>query len=214
MSTARAPQPIGPHPAECGAESAGRPQRQLPDQPQLLSRSAQRRLLQHRRPGAAVQARHAGRAQEPARHRRRTPHQTGRSTPSTAGARRLRRALHRAQPFTGAPGAAKPVQVLGNLATIVPGAEQGARQPLRCAAGDRHLHQRGGHRPGHRHPRDGKDCRRAQERTAPRLALHSARPERNHVQLLHRPARPAWRSPSCSSTCSSSSTSSRGSIPF
>ena len=47
-------QAIGLTAAECGAEPAGGAQRQLPDHPQLLSRSPKRRQLQRRRPGAAI----------------------------------------------------------------------------------------------------------------------------------------------------------------
>ena len=47
--------------AKRGAEPAGGAERQLPDQPQLLSRSAQRRFVQRRHPGAAVPAGHDGR---------------------------------------------------------------------------------------------------------------------------------------------------------
>ena len=120
-----------PDAAERGAEPAGGAQRQLPDQPQLLSRSAQRRFLQHRHPGAAVPHGHHGRAGEPAHHQ--FGNDCGDDQPSgstSTGAPGLRRwaAWRPRRPpdaTTAAPGAPKPVQVLGNLATIVPGAEQG-----------------------------------------------------------------------------------------
>ena len=63
----------------------------------------------------------------------------------------------------------------------------GHHQPLRCAAGHRRLRQCGWHRSGHGHGQDRKDHRRPPERTAARIALHPARPERDHEGLLHWP---------------------------
>ena len=124
-----------------GAKPAGDAERQLSNQPQFLSRSAQRRFLQHRHSGSAVPVDIAGRAEEPAGYRRRNHPGAGqRGVDAGAGSRGLcgaRRCNH-----YGAGSGEKPVEVLGNLANIVPGAEQGHGQPLRHSAGDRHLHQR------------------------------------------------------------------------
>ena len=108
-----------PDPAERGPEPAGRAQRQLPDHAQLLSRSQERRHLQRRRAWPRSTAW--------------TRWPSSRACPSPAPAPRARTRLAgagaapgaAAPPSTGAPGAATPVQILGNLATIVPGAEMG-----------------------------------------------------------------------------------------
>ncbi len=189
----------GPHPrpdhrpdaAECGAEHAGRAQRQLPDHAQLLSRPAERRQLQHRHPGAAIPPRFPGRAQEPAGHRlHRAAQCTTPAQPPTADAAATaasRRARARA-------GAGQPGHHCARHGT-------GHGQPLRRAAGARYLRQRGWNRPGHRDPRHGEDHRRPREGPAARLALHPARPERDHAASPTSDCSAAWPFPSCWSTC-------------
>ncbi len=60
---------------------------------------------------------------------------------------------------TGAPGAPRPVQVLGQPGRHRARRGTGHGEPLRRAAGDRHLRQRGRNRSGHRDPRDRGDHR-------------------------------------------------------
>ena len=74
----------------------------------------------------------------------------------------------------------------GNLATYCAGHGAGHGEPLRCAAGDRYLCQRGGDRSWHRDAGDGKDYRGAREGTAARFAFHSARAERDDGQVVLR----------------------------
>ena len=62
------------------------------------------------------------------------------------------------------------VQVLGNLAQYRAGRGTGHGEPLRRAAGARHLRQRRRHRPRHRDARDGQDRREVREGAAARFA--------------------------------------------
>ena len=104
-------------------------------------------------------ARLAGRAEEPARHRR--------TSATQASRRRGRR--------TGAPGAQRADAGPGQPGLHHARRRTGHRQPLRCSAGHRHLCQRGWNRPGHRDRKPWKRSSPAPEerRSAPRLALRS-----------------------------------------
>ena len=109
------------------------------------------------------------------------------SSSGSAGAERPARLL---QPMeTNAPGSAQqPVQILGNLAQLKPGAELGTVshydvQPVLDVYANVD-----GHRPGNRNARDGADQGQIREATASRLAHHSARTKRDHAEIVSRPA--------------------------
>ena len=138
-----------PDAAECGAKPAGGSERQLPDHPQLLPRSQNRRHLQRGRQGPAIRARLAGRAR--------------RACPSPARAPRNRPPATSSNPALSATAVSRssraPGQCAGQPGLDRAGRRAGHGQPLRRAAGDRHLRQCGWNRPGHGDPRDGKDHR-------------------------------------------------------
>jgi multidrug efflux pump subunit AcrB len=146
--------------------------------PELLSRPAQRRLVQRRHPDAAVPHGHDGAAQKPAHHRECQPYAA-------------RGALHRGARVgcsgragaatTAAPGAPAPEQILGNLATVVPGAEQGEISHYNVQPVIDIYANVEGTDLGSVTRAMEKIVARMKEGPAARLALHPPRPERDHV---------------------------------
>ena len=138
-----------PDAAECGAEPAGGAERQLPDHAQLLSRSRKWRdattspfrlrstgSIRWRRSKSLPVTRSAGTCA------------AGQTPPVGTGSSA---SADWRPTLPGAPQ--QPVQVLGNLAAIRARRGTGHGQPLRRAAGDRYLYQRGWNRPGQRDAR-------------------------------------------------------------
>ena len=117
-----------------------------------------------------------------------------------AGQRSSRADLRRRHGRTGRPQAGAGVEQRGFYRSR---RRAGHGQPLRRAAGDRHLHQRGRNRSGQRDPRHGEDRRPARKGPAPRLGIHLPRPKRDDVQVVLRPAERPGVLRFCWSICSS-----------
>ena len=146
---------------------------------EFLSRSAQRRELQHRHADAAVRAGHHGRAcracRSPARPARSNPPRTTMNGAATATA----------------PGAPRAVQVLGNLATIEPGAELGAVSHYDVQPVLDIFANVNGTDLGTVTRAMDKILEQIRQRAPARNAIHSPRAERDHAQIVLRPDRRA-----------------------